>query len=423
MRHDSIQQLADCTRFRQTLQARPPAILHGTLILVVALLGSALAWTALTRANLVVRGSGRVRPVTTPVKVFNAAHGEILSASAGGRVIEVNFRPGDVLERGDILVQLEVRRLDNQITEQRRAIHSGEDELARLNDLDALLDHQSISARAKAQAELDQAREHVRQAQQRQDADVRLAELELTTAERDETALRKLLERNAAPPLDLRKAGTVTLEAREKLARARLPIDGTHVAVLERALELVGPDHAVRRAELKLRREIRRTEVEAARAELRNLELQRQMATIRSPISGVVTTGDVKVGDILEPGRAFAEIAQRDGFRFEAAISSEDVGHLRVGMLARIKLDAYDYQRYGTLDGTVCFIAPDSELPAGQAVGVYTVRIQVPRDEVGHGTIRGRIKLGMTGQVEVVTGRQRLLILLARKIRQTISLG
>jgi HlyD family secretion protein len=195
------------------------------------------------------------------------------------------------------------------------------------------------------------------------------------------------------------------------------------VSVLERALDLLGPDHAVRRAELKLRRDARGTEVEAARSELRNLELQRQMATIRSPISGVVTAGDVKVGDILEPGHAFVEIAQRDGFRFETAISSEDVGRLRLGMLARIKLDAYDYQRYGTLDGSVCFIAPDSEVPANQLGGVYTVRIEVSRDEVGRGALRGQVKLGMTGQVEIVTGRQSLLILLARKLRQTISLG
>jgi multidrug resistance efflux pump len=421
--HDSISELADCTRFRQTLQAQPPAIVHGALILMMTLLASVVAWAALTRANLVVRGPGRVRPVTTPVKVFNAAYGEVLSASAGGRVIEVNFRPGDVLDRGAVLVRLEIRRLENQIAEQSRMIRSGEDELARLDGLDRLLDHQTATARAKAQAELDQARERVHQAALHQDAELRLAQLELITAETEESALRKLFERNAAPPLELRKAENTTLEARARLAKARLPVDATPVKVLERALEVVGPDHAVRRAELKLRRETRSTEVESARAELRNLELQRQMATIRSPISGVVTAGEVKVGDILEPGHPFVEIAQRDGFHFETAIASEDVGRLRVGMLARIKLDAYDYQRYGTLDGNVCFIAPDSEVPAGQLAGVYTVRIQVSRDAVGRGALRGQVKLGMTGQVEIVTGKQRLLILLARKLRQTISLG
>ena len=68
MRNDLVLDLADCTEFRQTLLARPPKILHGTAALLVALLGAALAWSATTRANLVVRATGRVRPVSTPRK-------------------------------------------------------------------------------------------------------------------------------------------------------------------------------------------------------------------------------------------------------------------------------------------------------------------------------------------------------------------
>src|ERR1700752_1049751 len=55
--------LADCTEFRQTLQARAPAVVHGTTWLLVTLLGTALVWAALTKADLVVQASGRVRSV------------------------------------------------------------------------------------------------------------------------------------------------------------------------------------------------------------------------------------------------------------------------------------------------------------------------------------------------------------------------
>ena len=81
MRNDLILDLADCTEFRQTLLARPPKIVHGTASLLVVLLGAALAWAAATRANLVVRAPGRVRPVSTPKKVYSAARGEVLSCS------------------------------------------------------------------------------------------------------------------------------------------------------------------------------------------------------------------------------------------------------------------------------------------------------------------------------------------------------
>ena len=94
MRNDLIVDLADCTEFRQTLQARPPRIVHGTLLLLAALLATALGWSAATQADLVVRAPGRVRPVTSPMKVFNAGSGETLSASAGGRVVEVHVHEG-----------------------------------------------------------------------------------------------------------------------------------------------------------------------------------------------------------------------------------------------------------------------------------------------------------------------------------------
>ena len=107
MRNDLVLDLADCTEFRQALQARPPGIVHGTLALLVALIGTALGWSAATRATLVVQGSGRIRPVTTPVQVYSAARGEALSASVGGRIVEVNFHEGDQVKQGEVLIRLE----------------------------------------------------------------------------------------------------------------------------------------------------------------------------------------------------------------------------------------------------------------------------------------------------------------------------
>ena len=154
MRHELMWDLADCTEFRQTLQARPPRIVHGTLLLLAALLATALAWAALTQADLVVRAPGRVRPVTSPMKVVNAGSGEVLSASVGGRVVAVNVYEGQEVRRGDILIRLDTERLDNEMTKRQRAIQASEEELTELGRLEQLLAHQFASTRAKAEAEL-----------------------------------------------------------------------------------------------------------------------------------------------------------------------------------------------------------------------------------------------------------------------------
>src|SRR5262249_33928442 len=150
MTSDDSADLAQCSRFRQTLLARPPRVVHGTALLLAALLASALTWGALTRAALVVRAGGRVRPVATPKKVFSGARGEVLSATQGGRVLEVRFREGQQVRHGDVLLRLDTERLDHEIARRRRTLRTLEEELARGERLRRLTALQYAAARARA---------------------------------------------------------------------------------------------------------------------------------------------------------------------------------------------------------------------------------------------------------------------------------
>ena len=423
MRNDDLMwDLADCTEFRQTLQARPPRIVHGTLMLLATLLATALVWSAVTQADLVVRAPGRVRPVTSPLKVINDGW-EVFNASVGGRVMEVNFHEGQEVHQGDVLIRLDTERLNNEIAKRQRTIQAGEEELERLDRLEELLARQYAVVKAKAEAELAQAREEVAQVKKRQATDVRLAELERENAGDEETQLQKLVERRFVARNDLRKATVRVREAEEQLKKAQLPVDERKVEIFRQGLALAEKDYVVKQKEQEMQKGLKQGEVEAARIELANLELARKQGVIRAPMDGIVTTGDVKVGDTLERGKPVVEIAEQKGFRFEAAVPSEEVGHLQVGMPARIKLDAYDYQRYGTVAGTVVFISPDSGVPEGQQATLYLVRIELEGEELGRGDLHGQVKLGMAGQAEVVTGQESLLELFVKQIRQTISLG
>jgi hemolysin D len=423
MPHELIQEVTDVTEFRLTIQARPPGIVHGTVIILTALLGAALVWLAVTPADLVVRAPGRVRPVTSPLKVVMGGSGEVAGASYSGRVVAVHVREGETVHQGDGLIQLDTERLDNDIAKRRRTLQASEEEFARLQEQAMLVERQLASAQAKSAAELSQAHREVRQAQDRMTADVNVAELELTNAEYEEVQTRRLVERGVVAQDTLRKVTARVREAQEKLRKIRLPVEQGRVEVLRRALELTEREYAVRQQELRTKQGLKQGEIAALRLELANLTLERQQALIRAPSDGLVIAGDVKVGEFLTYGKTVVEIAAQQGFRFEVAVPSEEVSHLQVGMPARIKLDAYDYQRYGTAAGTVVFIAPDSGVSSGQPTAVYLVKIQLTGEELGMRHYRGRIKLGMTGQAEIVTGQERLLSLLVKKIRQTISLG
>ena len=131
------------------------------------------------------------------------------------------------------------------------------------------------------------------------------------------------------------------------------------------------------------------------------------------------------MGDVLQRGQPVVEIAEQRSFYFEAGVSSRDAGHLRQAMPVRIKLDAYDYQRYGTLPATVVFVSPDSRV-VNEAQGsqvLYEVRIAIEGDHLRRGDLRGQVKLGLTGTAEIITDRRSILAILLTNIQQSISLG
>jgi hemolysin D len=421
MLDEPLPTLSECSEFRQTLQARPPRIVHGTIGLCIALLASALTWSAATDADLVVRLTGRVRPVTSPQQVMVALGGEVRTL-AEGRVVAVYMQPGDEVRQGQLLIQLDTKGLDNEIAKRQRTIRDGEAELIELDQLLRLAQQQHTAARARAEAELTQAREEVRQAKDRQAVEVRLVRLEKESATDEVRRLRQLAGQQATTSQDLFQGQLKVREAEEKLTKALLPVSEGRGEVLARVLEQLDKDDAVKRKELDLKRRTRQSEVEAARSDLVNLDLQRQQASLRAPCDGVVTSGEVKVGDLLDRGKPVFEIAAQQGFRFEGTISSAEVAHLRVGLPVRIKLDALDVQRYGTLAGTVSFIAPDSRPGESGQPAQYLVRIDLESNVVGRAPWCAPVKLGMAGEAEIVTGQESLLALLVKRVRQSISL-
>jgi multidrug resistance efflux pump len=413
MRDELIQTLDDCRSFRQTLQARPPAIVHGTALLLALLLGVALVWASLTEAHLVVRAGGLVRPVTLNQSV---------KTRFGGRIVRVYYRQGRPVKQGDLLVQLDTVKVDNAIQKRQLALHAAEDVLARGAARVESLQREFQAEKATLEAKLTQSREELEQATRRRDLEIGQARDELRHAEREEATTRLLVFRRAQPRVDLEKATAKTREARTKLGKAALPVDEGKVEILRRELAQARESYLGKRQEAEIRQAARQGEVRTARKDLDNLKWERDQATIRAPADGVVTSEDLNEGDILEAGKVVAEVAGQGGFRFEAAVPSEDVGHLRVGMPVRVKLDPFDYQRYGTLEGTVCFISPDSRAVEQKGV-LYTVKIELHGEDLGRGELRGRVTLGMTGRAEIVTESRSILALLVKKVRRTISLG
>ena len=417
--------LADCTEFRQTLQAKPPVLIHGTALLIVALIAVAVVWAARTEADLVVRAQGRVRPMVRLDRLADTAAEESnVSPSRDGRVTRVHVREGDQVRQGQLLVELDTERLQNDVARQRRTIKASEAELASLQRTETLLAKRFAAATAKAQAERTQAAGEIRDAKKRRAAEIKQHTVALDAAtvllQRVENAYRQ----GAVTSSQRDEARNKVKEATALVEKASLPVDEGKLNVLREASTLLRKDYDVEVSKLHAEQQVKQGKLNAARLELANVELELRQSELRAPIDGAITSLKAKVGDMIQKGQRVVELVELRGYRIDLAVASDDVGQLKVGMPVRIKLDAYDFQQYGTLTGKIVFISPDSQLPQqGAAAPRYIVKVALDSDELRRGDRLGKVKLGMTGSAEVITDRENLLSLLVRSIRRSISLG
>jgi multidrug resistance efflux pump len=338
----------------------------------------------------------------------------------GGKVVEVNFHEGEQVRKGEVMMRLETEKVDQDIAKTRQSLAADEEEMGRLEELAKLQASQFEIAQAKEETELAQVEREIATAKEKRASDVRLSELELAKAKKDEERTRLLVEQDVLPRVDLADATQKRLEAEEKLAKTSLAVDESKLEGRRKAVEMVAKDFAVKREELSIRMTAKRGAIDSARQTIANLQKEREKSVLLAHVDGIVTQGDVKVGDYIDGGKPVFAIAQQKGFRVDAAVPSADVGLLKVGMKARIKLDAYDYQKYGTLEGTIYYISPDSEVDANKQV-YYVVRIRLESSELARGDLVGKVKLGMIGQAEILTGEERILSLAFRKFLNKVS--
>ena len=422
MRANDTITLRDCTRFRETIEAQPPAVAHLGVMLCVVTLAAALAWAALTPVDLVVRGTGRVRPLEVPTQVYSA-----VSQHVEGRVVEVRVEEGNIVHKGDILLRLDTQRLDHEIGKTRRALEAARAELEKLGQLTDLQGRHFKVAKSKAIAELDRATAELARVREARESDIRGALIKLETARDQHARAEKLVANHTISQQQMVETKADLRTADENLRRVRVPLEDGHLKVLRQAVVLIDRDYAVRTAELETRMITKQQEVDTAIKELADLERQSAQAILRSPVDGVVTKGQFHIGDVLPPGNAVFEIAPQGGYCFESTIASQDMGLVHDRMSARVKLDAYDYQLYGSLSGPVCFISPDTSNQNSKGATThemtYRVRVSLTGDRIGQGEFKGVVKLGMAGQVEIITDRHTVLSILIKRIRSSISLG
>jgi len=140
-------------------------------------------------------------------------------------------------------------------------------------------------------------------------------------------------------------------------------------------------------------------------------------ALIRSPIDGVVKNMTYNtIGGVVTGGEPIMEIVPvGENLVIEARLNPIDRGYVEENQDAVVKINTYDFIRYGSLEGKVLHVAPDSTTsPEGETY--FRVIVQTDKTYLGEQEGLYEITPGMEATVDIHTGTKSVIEYLVKPV-------
>ena len=358
-------------------EAAPPSYLKTTVLLAGASIIVFLVWAFFATLDVIAMASGQIMPVQSV---------KIIQHIDGGRIASIDVIDGQKVKKGQLLLKM--------------------------NDTEALSEYQTLNAKYWAlYSKVERLRALIanrpgnfsRVPKQYEDL---ILEQEHTL--KTSRAQIKQLEEEI-------KILTEVSEIRSGLAQEKL---ATRVQALEAQRTLNISQAELLRYRRTALDELNTSANELAQTEeqLNKLKDRLDRVEVLSPVDGIVQ--DLKfrtVGGVVAPGGILLNVVPDDGvLQAEVRAAPTDIGFIRVGQSARIKVGTYDFMRYGIIDGEVAMVSPYSAMDEKQNP-YFKVIVRLNKNFVGKDPSK-RIEPGMTVMADIMTDRQSVLRYLLRPI-------
>lgn len=350
-----------------------------------------VAWAAWFQVVEVSTGTGKVVP---------SSREQLIQSMEGGIIKELNVSEGTLVERGQVLAQLDAVKSESNVGESEAKYRAA---LASVNRLQAEVSEKPLTF----DASLDKYPE------------LRRAETELFNARRKGLA------------------ETLTgIESSLKLVRSELTITENLAKIgASSRVEVLRLNR--QRSELELKATEARSEYMVhAREDLAKANSEAQMLssvirgrsdslsrlTLRSPVRGIVKDIEVTtIGGVVPPNGQLMQIVPLDEqLLIETRISPRDIAFIHPEQQAKVKITAYDYSIYGSLDGKVVTISPDTiQDEVKPEIFYYRVFIRTDSDVLRNKAGKTfAIVPGMIATVDISTGEKTVLDYLIKPLNR-----
>tara|TARA_R110001583_G_scaffold30218_9_gene104769 strand:- start:8734 stop:10107 length:1374 start_codon:yes stop_codon:yes gene_type:complete len=397
-------------------------------------------WAYFAELDRVVRGEGKVVP---------SSQVQIIQSLDGGILQDLYVKEGMAVSKGQPLARIDDTRFRSDMAQQTQEVDSLRADIIRLrSELSSILISNANNWKLQIQIQqktlafpedlettaatlierqqdeyigrLNSLENQVAiQAQQIMQRQQEIKELEskistlrssLRLANRELKLTRPLAEKNIVPEVELLKLQRTVNQLNGELSALRAQIPRNQSALQESILkrrELVFKFRTDARAQL--------NEKQAALSSITEAQVgvkdKVTKALITSPVVGTVKTLHINtLGGVVKPGQVLLEIVPtEDKLLVEAKIIPKDIAFIHVGLPARVKISAYDFTRYGGLDGVVELISADTTQDE-DGNSYYVVRIRTTESGLNRDNkIDMPIIPGMLTSVDVMVSKRTIL--------------
>ncbi|WP_166303266.1 HlyD family type I secretion periplasmic adaptor subunit [Bradyrhizobium sp. 2S1] len=410
---------------------------------IIAAFCVALLWASLGHVDIVATATGKIVP---------GGRTKLIQPFESGVVRAIHVRDGQRVKAGDVLIELDPTMTGADQERYRSDLLAAELEVARLR---AALADDPLAAfqapRGASAADIDLHRQFL--ASQRAEQQAKLAEIERQQSQKD--AERSTISANVGKIQATIPVLTERVEIRKTLLDKAL---GSKVTYLSEYQDLVGLQQDLILQQSRLREadaaiallketrersaaEYRRTTYDAlAKAEQKaagvaqevvKAEQRTKLQQLTAPVDGVVQQLAVHtVGGVVAQAQALAVVVPSEShLEIEAMLSNRDIGFVHPGQQAEIKVDTFNFTRYGLLHGEVLSVSSDAitrDRPQGasndRAQGSvqsgsesrgqeleYAARVSLDRTQMQVEDKQVKLGPGMAVTVEIKTGTRRII--------------
>ncbi|MCB1563951.1 MAG: HlyD family type I secretion periplasmic adaptor subunit [Alphaproteobacteria bacterium] len=421
------------TDFMSELEAvtrlRPAAPATFMLFAVAGFVTFMILWAGFSQVEVMTRGQGQVVP-SQDIQVVQSLEGGVLT--------ELLVSEGQIVKKGQVLLRIS----DVQFSSEERGAEARSRSLrakkARLEaeasgaalvlSADVLENSAQIAANEKAL--YDSRQKELKNAHAILDERIRKAQADLAEVSAEINRLyqsRKLLQEELAITKGLVEKRAVPKLEEMRLNREISDLTGQLQAQAERKKSLDAELEVARKEKQsqndKFRSqalgELNKVEADIAALEesLKSIGDRVDRAELRAPVDGTVNRIAIKtVGGVIEPAQRLVEIVPMDDeLKIIAQIRPDEIAFIHPGQNAKVKITAYDAQKYGALEGTLVRIGASSTVDR-EGNPSFEIEVRTEKNYLGSAEHPLPITPGMVAQVQVITGKRSILDYLLKPV-------